>query len=208
MTTAFVLGVLAGLSVAMPVGPVGVLQLRSGLVDGVRVAVGAACGIATVDLAYAVLAVAVGAPVSRVLGEHAGLVRGISAGVLVAVGLVGLGAAARSLRRQVPAEPAATPEPAGTSASRAYLRFVGLTAVNPLTAVTFTTIAVGLAAQVGGAGSVSAFVVGVGLASLAWQLVLAVTSGLLGLRVPPRARTWVSMAGAGVVVLAGVALVV
>lgn len=207
MTTAFVLGVLAGLSVAMPVGPVGVLLLRSGLVDGVRVAVGAACGIATVDLAYAVLAVAVGAPVSRVLGEHAGLVRGISAGVLVAVGLVGLGAAARSLRRQDPAEPAATPEPAGTSA-RAYLRFLGLTAVNPLTAVTFTTIAVGLAAQVGGAGSVSAFVVGVGLASLAWQLVLAVTSGLLGLRVPPRARTWVSMAGAGVVVLAGVALVV
>src|SRR6478609_9389984 len=115
----------------MPVGPVGVLLLRTGLVDGARVAVGAACGIATVDLAYAVLAVAVGAPVSRVLGEHAGLVRGISAGVLV-----GVGAAARSSRRASPAEPAAAPEPPATSASRAYLRFVGLTAVNPLTAVT------------------------------------------------------------------------
>jgi threonine/homoserine/homoserine lactone efflux protein len=202
MTTAFLLGVLAGLSVAMPVGPVGVLLLRTGLVDGVRVAVGAALGVATVDLAYAVLAVAVGAPVSRVLGEHAALVRWVSAGVLVAVGVVGVVTAARASREPAPTATVAT------SASRVYLRFVGLTAVNPLTAVTFTTIAVGLAAQVGGAGSVSAFVVGVGLASLVWQLVLAVSSGALGLRVPPQARRWVSMAGAGVVVLAGVALVV
>jgi len=199
MTTAFVLGVLAGLSVAMPVGPVGVLLLRTGLVDGARVAVGAACGIATIDLGYAVLAVALGAPVSRVLGQHTELVRWVSAGVLVVVGVV---TAARASRDPVAATVVAP------SAPRAYLRFVGLTAVNPLTAVTFTTIAVGLAAQVGGAGPASAFVVGVGLASLAWQLVLAMTSGALGLRVPPQARRWVSMAGAGVVVLAGVALVV
>ena len=86
---------LAGLSVAMPVGPVGVLLLRSGLVDGVRVAVAAACGIATVDLLYAVVAVAVGTPVSRVVGEHAALVRGVSAAVLVAIGVVGLVAATR-----------------------------------------------------------------------------------------------------------------
>jgi len=183
MTTAFLLGVLAGLSVAMPVGPVGVLLLRTGLVDGVRVAIGAACGVATVDLAYAVLAVAVGTPVSRVVGEHAGLVRWLSAGVLVTVGTVGVVTASRASRESVPSAPVAP------SASRAYLRFVGLTAVNPLTAVTFTTIAVGLA-------------------SLAWQLLLAVSSGALGVRVPPRARRWVSMAGAGVVVLAGVALVV
>ena len=201
MSPAFALGVLAGLSVAMPVGPVGVLLLRSGLVDGVRVAVAAACGIATVDVLYAVVAVAVGTPVSRVVGEHAALVRGVSAAVLVVIGVVGLVAATRQ----------AAPDPGQDrtmSAARTYGRFVALTAVNPLTAVTFTTIAVGLAAQVGGAGSVVAFVVGVGLASLAWQLLLAVGSGLLGLRLPPVARTWVSVAGSVVVVLAGVALVV
>jgi threonine/homoserine/homoserine lactone efflux protein len=187
MTSAFVVGVLAGLSVAMPVGPVGVLLLRTGLVAGVRRAVAAACGVATVDLAYAVLAVAVGGPVSRVLGAHAALVRGVSAAVLVAVGVVGLVAASRSVDAGIAAE-------RGTP-GRTYLRFVGLTAVNPLTAVTFTAIAVGLAARVGGAGSVAVFVVGVGLASLAWQLVLAVSSGLLGLRLPPGARTGVSVAG-------------
>ena len=201
MSPAFALGVLAGLSVAMPVGPVGVLLLRSGLVDGVRVAVAAACGIATVDVLYAVVAVAVGTPVSRVVGEHAALVRGVSAAVLVVIGIVGLVAAARR----------AAPDPGQdrtTSATRTYGRFVALTAVNPLTAVTFTAIAVGLAVQVDGAGSVAAFVVGVGLASLAWQLLLAVGSGLLGLRLPPAARTGVSVVGSLVVVLAGVALVV
>jgi len=201
MSPAFVLGVLAGLSVAMPVGPVGVLLLRSGLVDGVRVAVAAACGIATVDVLYAVVAVAVGTPVSRVVGEHAALVRGVSAAVLVAIGVVGLVAATRR----------SAPDPGQgrtMSATRTYGRFVALTAVNPLTAVTFTTIAVGLAVQVDGAGSVTAFVVGVGLASLAWQLLLAVGSGLLGLRLPEAARTWVSVVGSAVVVLAGVALVV
>ncbi|MDQ0375633.1 LysE family transporter [Cellulomonas humilata] len=201
MSPAFALGVLAGLSVAMPVGPVGVLLLRSGLVDGVRVAVAAACGIATVDVLYAVVAVAVGTPVSRAVGEHAALVRGVSAAVLVVIGVVGLVAATRQ----------AAPDPGQdrtTTAVRSYGRFVALTAVNPLTAVTFTAIAVGLAALVGGAGSVVAFVVGVGLASLAWQLLLAVSSGLLGLRLPPVARTWVSVAGSVVVVAAGVALVV
>ena len=200
MLSAFVLGLLAGLSVAVPMGPVGVLLLRSGLVDGVRVAVAAACGIATVDVLYAVVAVAVGTPVSRAVGEHAALVRGVTAAVLVVIGVVGLVAATRQ----------AAPDPGQdrtTSAVRSYGRFVALTAVNPLTAVTFTTIAVGLAAQVGGAGSVVAFVVGVGLASLAWQLLLAVSSGLLGLRLPPVARTWVSVAGSVVVVVAGVALV-
>ena len=181
MSPAFALGVLAGLSVAMPVGPVGVLLLRSGLVDGVRVAVAAACGIATVDVLYAVVAVAVGTPVSRVVGEHAALVRGVSAAVLVVIGVVGLVSATRR----------AAPDPGQDrtmSATRTYGRFVALTAVNPLTAVTFTTIAVGLA-------------------SLAWQLLLAVGSGLLGLRLPPAARTWVSVGGSVVVGLAGVALV-
>lgn len=204
MSSPLLLGVLAGLAVAMPVGPVGVLLLRTGLVDGVRVAVAAACGIATVDLAYAVVAVAVGAPVSRVLGEHAPLVRGAGAVVLVVVGVGGLITSVRAARRP-PEEVAAS---VGPSSVDAYVRFVGLTAINPLTAITFTTVVVGRAVGVGRAASVVAFVVGAGIASLAWQLLLAVGSGLLGQRVPVRARVVVSVVGAGAVVLAGVALVV
>lgn len=197
--TAFLLGALAGLAVAMPVGPVGVLLMRSGLVDGVRVAVAAACGIATVDLLYGVVAVAVGAPVSQAVEAHDGLVRTASAVVLVVVGVLGL------VRRRAPeADGAPPPSSHGT-----YLRFVGLTAVNPLTAVTFTTVAIGMAAGLGGSAAAAvAFVAGVGAASLAWQLVLALSSGLLGLRLPPSARTWVSVAGSLVVIGVAVSLVV
>ena len=81
--------------------------------------------------------------------------------------------------------------------------------MNPLTAITFTTVAIGMAAGLGSStASAAAFVAGVGLASLAWQLVLATTSGLLGLRLPQGARRWVSIAGSAVVVLVGVAVLV
>ena len=160
----------------MPVGPVGVLLMRSGLVDGLRVAVAAACGIATVDLLYGVVAVAVGAPVSRARrgarGRDPDRLRG---GARRGRGRTGCS-------RRPPARPR-PPDAASTHGT--YLRFVGLTAVNPLTAVTFTTVAIGMAAGLGGSSAAAvAFVAGVGLASLAWQLVLALTSGLLGLRLP------------------------
>ena len=57
------------------------------------------------------------------------------------------------------------------------------------------------------AGSVVAFVVGAGVASLVWQLLLAVGSGVLGERLPVGARVVVSVVGAAAVVLAGIALV-
>lgn len=204
MSSPLLLGVLAGLAVAVPVGPVGVLLLRTGVVDGLRVAVGAAFGVATVDLAYAVVAVAVGTPVSRALGEHATLVRGIGAAVLVVVGAVGLVASARAAHRP----PSDLPAGDRLSPVGAYARFVGLTVINPSTAVTFTTVAVGLALGVSGTASVAAFVVGAGVASLAWQLLLAVASGVVGHRLPTRARVVASVVGAGAVVLAGVAMLV
>lgn len=205
------LGALAGLAVAMPVGPVGVLLLREGLVRGTRVAVGAAAGIATVDLAYAVVAVALGGTVSRVVGAHEELVRAVAAVVLLVVGAAGVVGWWRARRSAV--APAGEVDPAG-GAGRAYLRFVGLTAVNPLTALTFATVAVGLAASLSGAGDEpaglgvgTAFVVGAGVASLAWQLVLAVASGWAAPRLSAGGRSWASLAGS-VVVVAMAAVVV
>jgi|GEM_PF-323029 len=251
--TAFVLGSLAGLAVAMPVGPVGVLLLRTGLLHGVRVAAGAAAGIATVDAGYAVLAVVAGAPVSRLATSHADVVRLLSSTVLLAVGVVTLLTWWRTRSPSAPPAPppsapgvaapsavavgvnattahethpggvlpatdravgpgadgspghpgAAGGGPRGRPAWRAYGTFVGLTAVNPLTAVTFATVAVGLAARVGdrpGAAGAVAFVVGAGVASLAWQLVLAVVSGRLGGRLGPAGRSRASLVGALVVV--------
>ena len=203
MSSPLLLGVLAGLAVAMPVGPVGVLLLRTGLVDG-RPG-GGRGGVRHRDRRPRVRRR--GGRGRRARQPRAGRARGprpgVGAAVLVVVGGGGLVASVRAARPPPETGPSAGPSPLG-----AYVRFVGLTAINPMTALTFTTVAVGLALGVAGAASAVAFVVGAGVASLAWQLLLAVGSGVFGQRLPSRARVAVSVVGAGAVVLAGVALLV
>lgn len=148
--SAAALGVVAGLSVAVPVGPVAVLIVREGLVRGRRAGVAAAAGVATVDLTYAMLAVLLGAQVSRLL---AGWEQGLRVGgavVLALVGIVGLVRWWRSRGAAGPDALAAGPdEPAGSSvrAARVWGRFVVITLLNPATALIFATVAVGLAGR-------------------------------------------------------------
>jgi threonine/homoserine/homoserine lactone efflux protein len=82
---------------------------------------------------------------------------------------------------------------------RTFLRFVALTAVNPLTVVFFVAVSAGLADRLATPAAAAAFVVGIGAASAAWQLALAATGALLGARVSPRLRTLLSLAGYAVV---------
>ncbi|MFI2753676.1 LysE family transporter [Cellulomonas sp. P22] len=218
---ALAIGAVAGLAVAVPVGPVGVLLLREGMVHGTRVAVGAACGVAVVDAGYAVLAVAVGVPVAEALAAHRELVRLVSAAVLGGVGvhgLVGLWRARRApswsavpssgLDREIDAALRTRARP-----GRSFVRFVALTAVNPMTALTFATVAVGAVAGLGGddpggpgARLGAAFVVGAGFASLAWQLAVAAGGGALGRRLGATARTVTSALGSVAVVVLAVVL--
>jgi arginine exporter protein ArgO len=202
IAAALVMGVTAGLAVALPIGPAALLVLQEGLVRGFRIAAGAAVGVAAVDALYAVAATTAGGGVARLLDGHEPVVRAVSAGTLVAV-------AAWGLRQTLAARASsATPTAAAwgerATPSRTFARFVGLTAVNPLTALAFVSVAVGLAPRLGGTGRV-AFVVGVACASGAWQLMLAVAGSTLRTRLGDDARTWLSVVGHGaVVVLAAV----
>jgi arginine exporter protein ArgO len=202
VAAALVMGVAAGLAVALPVGPVALLVVQEGLARGFRIAAGAAVGVAAVDTLYAVAATTAGGGVARLLDGHALVVRVVSAMALVAVAAWGL--------RQTIAARAGSGAPTAAAwleratPSRTFARFVGLTAVNPLTALAFVSVAVGLAPRLGGAGR-AAFVVGVACASAAWQLTLAATGSTLRTRLGDSARTWLSVVGHGaVVVLAAV----
>ena len=75
------------------------------------------------------------------------------------------------------------------------LRFVALTAVNPLTAVYFVVLTAGLGDTVAGASAGTRFALGVFLASWAWQLVLATVGALAGARLPGWARTATGVVG-------------
>ncbi|AYV27615.1 LysE type translocator [Streptomyces sp. ADI95-16] len=88
---------------------------------------------------------------------------------------------------------------AGAGAGRTFARYVGLTAVNPTTALYFAalTTAQGAALRAGAAGA--AFVTGVALASLLWQQALVALGALAGSRISPAARTWTFRLGYGLV---------
>lgn len=210
IAAALALGVAGGLAVALPVGPVALLVVQEALTRGFRVAVGAAVGVAAVDTVYAAVATTAGGSVARLLDGHAPMVRAVSAAVLVAI-------AARGVRQTVAGRAARTAPDAGVraahtqggaaqlgraAAARAFARFVGLTAVNPLTALAFVSVAVGLAPRLDGVGR-AAFVLGVACASAAWQVTLAAAGSVLRTRLGASARTRLSLVGhASVVVLA------
>jgi threonine/homoserine/homoserine lactone efflux protein len=180
-----VAGLLAGWGVAIPLGAIGVMVVDAGMRGGLRPGAAAAAGVATADLLYAAVAATAGAAVASTLEPHAGELRLTAAGVLALVAALGL----RALRRR--GEPAAMP-PGG----RLYLRFLGLTSVNPLTVAYFAALIAGLPAVASAPAEAKAvFVLAAGAASLSWQLVLAASGAALHRRLPPSARVYTALAG-------------
>ncbi len=200
------LGALVGLGVAMPLGAIGVLLLQTGVARGFRVAAAAGLGVAAVDLAYAVVAVLAGAAVARALDGHERAVQVAGAVVLAGVAAAGVVKWWRMRGRAEVAGGAASA--GGVSPLRTFAGFVALTAINPLTVVYFAAVVAGLADRLTSPGARVAFVVGIGVASAAWQVGLGAVGAALGARVGPRVRTVLTLAGHGVVGALAVVLVV
>jgi threonine/homoserine/homoserine lactone efflux protein len=89
------------------------------------------------------------------------------------------------------------------SPRKAYLTVMAITAVNPATVVYFVALVVGSPmGDIDGVGIAVAFVLGVGLASAAWQLLIAGGGAVLGRVLSGEAaHRWTSIVG-GLVVLA------
>lgn len=199
-------GVLAGLGVAMPLGAIGTLLLRVGLADGFRAAAAGATGVAVVDAAYCALALAVGSLVAPLLQAHQGPLLTVSGLLLVGLGLRQL-AQARRARAARPPGGAAHGTTRGPARDRtplaAFVTFVCLTALNPMTLAYFLAMAGGVTLGAGSWRAATAFVAAVGLASWAWQLVLAGTGAVLGRSLGPRATEAVGLVASAVVVALG-----
>ncbi|MFJ3721421.1 LysE family transporter [Streptomyces sp. NPDC090045] len=220
-------GAVAGLGVAMPMGAMSVLLLQEAMRHR-RTAMAAAAGIAVVDLGYAALATAVGPWVASYVSPVEAWVRLISAAILLTIATHGLSTSTRPTPAlpqppAPPTPPAPPPPPAppafeergpgrspgsgvapGTGtrthpAAKAFARYLGLTALNPTTALYFAalTTAQGATLRTGPAGA--AFLLGVGAASLLWQQALVVLGSLAGTRISDTARAWTFRLGYGLV---------
>jgi arginine exporter protein ArgO len=136
------------------------------------------------------------------LTAHSGTVRLVAAAVLLAIAVRGLlitirtipGGLSRGIRVTGPSaetrRPERRPDPMG-----GMVRFAGLTAINPLTAVYFVALAAGLNETITGSVPSVFFALGVFVASWGWQLGLATVGSVLGDRLGERARTVTGLLG-------------
>lgn len=178
MLSAFLVGAAAGYGIAIPVGPIAVLIIRTGLRRGFRLAAAAGAGTATADLVFATIALVVGAAVSGAIASVLLPVRLAAAAALMGLAIRGF----LHLRHvEVQDEPTAP-----ASGLRVYLLFLGLTLLNPATVVYFVSLAIGLPEISEDLGARSLFVIGAVLASLSWQTLLAAAGAALHARLTPR----------------------
>lgn len=183
-------GVVAGAVVALPLGAIGVMLVQEAVVAGWRTASAGALGIGLVDTVYSAVAVVAGASVSPALAGHEAVVQIVGAALLTAVAVRGLIGVRQALRN-----PGAEQEAVLLRPLPVLARFFTLTAVNPLTAVYFVALAAGSGAAVRGFERGGAFVAGVFVASLTWQLTLVAIGSLAGARLGPRARAATGLLG-------------
>ena len=194
MLDAILLGALAGYAIAIPVGPIAVLILRTGMREGRKAALAAGAGTATADLVYVTLAMLAGPPLVALIAPILRPARLVAAALLIALALRGL------RTNDLTPAPAAHRTPAG----RTYATFLGLTLLNPSTVIYFASLAVGLPAVSTDLLARASFIVSVVVASLSWQWLLALAGSSLHGRVPPRLGPVTAIASA--LIIGGLAL--
>lgn len=189
MATSFVAGALAGWAIAIPVGAIAVLIVEIGIRRGFGVAAAAGAGAASADGLYATLAAVGGTALAAFLEPLEAPLRVVAIGALLAIGIRGLLVVTIG-PRAVPGTAVMPVRVAGT-----YVRFLGLTLLNPQTVVYFAALILALPDLGRGPGERAAFVAGAFLASLSWQLSLAAVSAVAHHRLPPGFQLGISILG-------------
>lgn len=173
----FLKGLMIGVAVAAPVGPIGMLCIQRTLAGGAAIGFASGLGAALADALYAaVAAFGIGA-VMQLLAAHATAIRLVGGVLLIVLAL-------RMLKRGDAPEPAVLP---GTASFATALGSVAmLTLANPATILSFIAIFAGVGDVA--ARHPAALVFGVFLGSAAWWLFLAGATGVMRRRVTPGIR--------------------
>jgi threonine/homoserine/homoserine lactone efflux protein len=186
----FLRGLLIGLSIAAPVGPIGVLCIRRTLAEGRVAGLVSGLGAATADMLFGCVAGFGLTFISGVLLEQQLWLRLVGGLFLCYLGV-------RTLLSR-PAEVAATAQGKGLLA--AYTSTLFLTATNPLTIFAFAAIYAGLGAAVGNYGAALTLVSGVFTGSVLWWLLLSGGVSLFRAKFDALSLLWVNRVSGVVIV--------
>jgi threonine/homoserine/homoserine lactone efflux protein len=190
-------GFLIGISIAAPVGPIGVLCIRRTLAEGRLTGLVTGLGAATADAFYGAVAAFGLAIVTAFLIEQQIWMRLFGGLFLCYLGM-------RTFRAK-PAEKAA--DASGSGLTRAYLSTFVLTLTNPLTILSFAAIFAGLSSPSGNTLFLDglSLVLGVFIGSATWWLALSWLVSLFRDRFDQRAMIWVNRISGAIILSFGVA---
>jgi threonine/homoserine/homoserine lactone efflux protein len=162
-------GIVLGLAVAAPVGPMSLLCMRRTLAVGFSAGLLSGLGVASADALYGAVAAFGLVAVTSVLVSQALCLRLIGGAALIYLGIKTV--------RTAPADAAAS-SPDTTSPIAMYASMVALTLTNPTTILSFAGLfaGVGLGESDGDPTSAATMVLGVFLGSAVWWL--ALTGGI------------------------------
>lgn len=193
MIATFAKAIALGLSVAAPVGPIGILCVRRTLADGRRAGFACGLGAATADTVYGLAAGLGLTAVSALLVAYDAPIRIAGALYLAILGVITF--------RTPSAARAAAARPG--SAWAAWASTFLLTITNPMTIVSFAAMfsTLGIAADGGQLGAAIVITAGVFVGSALWWLTLSAAVAHFRTRVRPPHLTWVNR-GAGAVLVA------
>jgi threonine/homoserine/homoserine lactone efflux protein len=192
-------GVLVGILIAIPAGPVGVLCLRRTIFHGRLAGFLSGLGAATADAAFGIVAGFGLTVVSDALLEYQELLRLAGAGFLLYIGT-------SALRADPMAGTRSQRDPENLLAD--YVSTFALTITNPITILAFVAIfaGVGFTGREATLGRAAILVLGVWLGSLLWWAGLALGAGMVRPSFRRDHLVWINRGSGGILVFSGVAL--
>jgi threonine/homoserine/homoserine lactone efflux protein len=185
-------GLVIGLAIAAPVGPIGLLCIRRSLAQGKLAGFVTGLGAAAADGAYGAIGAFGITAISALLVDQQRWLALAGGLFLIWLGIAGI--------RRSPASEAAAPTRNARDLAGYFFSTFALTLTNPATILSFAAVFAGLglgAAAAGGmtAGSIGAaliMIAGVFFGSAAWWLFLSGAIGWLRTRLGPGLMTWIN----------------
>jgi threonine/homoserine/homoserine lactone efflux protein len=192
-------GVLVGVVIAVPVGPVGILCIRRTILDGRLAGLFSGLGAASADSVFGIIAGFGLTVISDSLFYYQDLLRIGAAAFLLYVGIT-------SLMHDPMARRRSDDDPQGLFGD--FASTFALTITNPVTILSFIAIfgAIGFTGEEATMSHAAILVAGVWFGSFLWWIGLIAGAGLLRLSFQRRHLVWISRGSGGVLVAAGVLL--